>query len=99
VTIVPSAADDCHVIDGGDRACGELLMAILRQTRHMPGGTIIRILAEDPAAPIDIPAWCHLTGHRYQGQLSHEGRPAYDVILSGIRQTGTNPWRPPAANT
>lgn len=84
-----------HVIDGGDRACGELLLAVLREIATMGQGTVVRIIAEDPAAPIDIPAWCHLTGHHYQGHASHQGRPAYDVRLGAARQTGTNPWRAP----
>lgn len=84
-----------HVIDGGDRACGELLLAVLREIRPMSAGAGVRIIAEDPAAPIDIPAWCYLTGNHYEGPVSHGGRPAFDVRLGATRQTGTNPWRAP----
>jgi len=26
---------------------------------------VIRLIATDPAVPLDIPVWCHLTGHAY----------------------------------
>jgi tRNA 2-thiouridine synthesizing protein A len=30
-------------------------------------GEIIRVLADDPAARNDIPAWCRMKGHEYVG--------------------------------
>ncbi|MFE1172612.1 sulfurtransferase TusA family protein [Streptomyces sp. NPDC058773] len=26
-------------------------------------------MATDPAAPLDLPAWCHMTGHHYLGPV------------------------------
>ena len=50
-------------IDGGDRACVRLLLELRSRISGLPGGTVIHLIASDPAAPIDLPAWCHLTGH------------------------------------
>ncbi|HYO20264.1 MAG TPA: sulfurtransferase TusA family protein [Dermatophilaceae bacterium] len=84
--------DGMHLIDGGDRGCGELLLAVHATVKSLPEGTLVRILASDPAAPIDIPAWCYLTGHRYQGQARHHERAAYDVELGPPRPLGRSAW-------
>ncbi len=82
------------VIDGGDRACGELLLQLAGQLRGMRAGTVVRLVATDPAAPVDVPAWCHLTGHRYLvAGRQPDGRPHYDVVLSGQARS-TDPHRP-----
>jgi len=49
--------------DMGELSCGDLVMAILKTLRPLQAGDILEIRAMDPAAPIDIPAWCRLTGH------------------------------------
>ncbi|UWZ40668.1 sulfurtransferase TusA family protein [Dactylosporangium roseum] len=30
-----------------------------------PPGTVIEVLADDPAAAVDIPAWCRMRGHTF----------------------------------
>ncbi len=82
-----------EVVDGGDLGCGELLLVLAARSRTLAPGSSVRLLATDPAAPIDLPAWCHLTGHSYLGQdLTAEGRPYYDIRLSdGPRNTSNAP--------
>lgn len=59
---LPSRADIDW--DAGDLGCGELLLELkIRLKRARPGSTA-RIVARDPGAPADLPAWCGLTGHR-----------------------------------
>ena len=85
-----------EVVDGGDLGCGELLLVLAARSRALAPGSTIRLLATDPAAPIDLPAWCHLTGHSYLGQgLTAEGRPYLDVRLSdgSNRTSHAQPWR------
>jgi tRNA 2-thiouridine synthesizing protein A len=57
------------VIDGGDRACVALLLVLRRRICDLPAGTVIHLIASDPAASIDLRAWCHLTGHAYLGSI------------------------------
>jgi tRNA 2-thiouridine synthesizing protein A len=57
--VLPS---DCFQ-DMGELSCGDLVMAILKALRPLQPGDVMEIRALDPAAPIDIPAWCRLTGH------------------------------------
>ncbi|MEJ7633192.1 hypothetical protein [Aeromicrobium sp.] len=84
-----------ELIDGGDRSCGDLLLVLAARSRALGRGTI-RLLANDPAAAIDLPAWCHLTGHSYLGRgVNAQGRPYFDVRLSNVARTTdhTQPWR------
>lgn len=83
-----------EVFDGGDLACGELLLRLVSYLRSVRNGTVVRIVATDPAAPIDLPFWCHLTGHRYLGTaLQPDGRPSFDVVLEA-QASATVPGRP-----
>ena len=83
-------------IDGGDLACGELLMRLVQPMRELSPGQVVRLVATDPAAPLDIPAWCHLTGHGYLGKgFGADGRAHYDLEVSAQpRHTRPgSPWR------
>jgi tRNA 2-thiouridine synthesizing protein A len=40
---------------------------------------VLRVLADDPAAAVDIPAWCRLRGQEYAGTVVHDGATGYDV--------------------
>ena len=87
---------NAEVIDGGDRACGELLLVLAARIRSLTPHSTLRLLATDPAAALDLPAWCHLTGHQYLGHgVDAEARPYYDLRLAAdARSTqDANPWR------
>jgi len=93
---VPPPAD-AELVDGGDRACGELLLVLARRMRRLRRDTRVRLVATDPAAVVDVPAWCHLTGHRYLGAgRQPDGRAHYDLqSTADPRPTHPNdPWRP-----
>ncbi len=84
-----------EVVDGGDVGCGELLLRLVGRLRHQPAGAVVRLVATDPAAPIDLPAWCHLTGHAYLGSgRGPDGRPHYDLqVAPHASQTDdARPW-------
>ena len=59
--------------DAGDLACGELLIELRLRMMGLAPGDVLRVRATDPAAPLDIPAWCWTTGHR----LEQERHPQY----------------------
>lgn len=92
-TSSPASQDAVVVIDSGDLACGELLMLLHRQIRNLPAGTIVGILSGDPAAEIDLPAWCHLTGHRYQGRASPDGPIVIELAFHANPVDPDRPWR------
>ncbi|GAA4146206.1 sulfurtransferase TusA family protein [Actinomadura keratinilytica] len=96
-----SPAAEPVVIDGGDQSCTRLLLKLRGQLAELPAGTIVHLLASDPAAPVDLAAWCHLTGHTYLGPLpDRPGTPCYVLRVSASpRPTDPkSPWRPAATD-
>lgn len=51
------------VWDAVDLSCGDLVLQLRIRLQSMKPGTILELTAKDPAAPIDLPAWCGLTGN------------------------------------
>lgn len=49
--------------DAGDMGCGDLVLELRRRLLSMQSGDVIKVCAQDPGAPEDLPAWCRLTGH------------------------------------
>lgn len=84
------------VVDGGERTCGELLLVLAARTQLLAPRTLIRLLASDPAAAVDLPAWCHLTGHHFLGNgVGDDGRRYYDLQTSATARNtdSAQPWR------
>lgn len=50
--------------DGGDMSCGDLVLELRLRVRALAPRQVLRLVARDPGAPHDLPAWCGLTGHR-----------------------------------
>jgi tRNA 2-thiouridine synthesizing protein A len=49
--------------DAGDLGCGELVLELRSRLQGLPAGTLVAVIARDPGAPADLPAWCRMTGH------------------------------------
>jgi len=49
--------------DAGDLGCGDLVLQLRGRLRELSPGSVLELVALDPGAPSDIPAWCGLTGH------------------------------------
>jgi tRNA 2-thiouridine synthesizing protein A len=49
--------------DAGDLGCGDLVLQLRFRMDGLPPGTVLQLIARDPGAPADLPAWCRLTGH------------------------------------
>jgi tRNA 2-thiouridine synthesizing protein A len=63
--VIDIASDE--VWDAGDRGCGELVLELRRRLTAMPAGGVLQLVARDPGAPADIPAWCRMTGNTLLG--------------------------------
>lgn len=64
----------------------ESLLPLDSQQEQIPVGVrevfvaqTVRLIATDPAAPLDLPAWCHLTGHTYLGTVDGQQRSTYAI--------------------
>ena len=49
--------------NAGDLGCGDLVLELMLRMKAMTPGHVLRLVALDPGAPADIPAWCRMTGH------------------------------------
>jgi tRNA 2-thiouridine synthesizing protein A len=52
--------------DAGDLGCGTLVLDLRKRLRAMPGG-VLKVIALDLGAPLDLPAWCRLTRNELLG--------------------------------
>ncbi len=60
---VPAGLAPLIVIDALGRKCPLPIIMLAQQIRDVPVGSVIAVLADDPAAYTDIPAWCELKSH------------------------------------
>ena len=57
------AAEPVDVWDAGAMGCGELIIQLRGRMLALSPGDVLRVIALDPGAPEDLPAWSRLTGH------------------------------------
>ncbi|GIJ77871.1 tRNA 2-thiouridine synthesizing protein A [Micromonospora phaseoli] len=67
-----------EVLDCLGQRCPLPVIALARRLPELPVGAVIRVLADDPAAAVDIPAWCRMRNQEFLGAAPAPG-PAYDV--------------------
>ena len=72
----PGAVD----LDARGEKCPMPVIRLARLARSAPPGTAIVVLADDPAAESDIPAWARMRGHavEVEGRGDHT---AYRVVV------------------
>jgi tRNA 2-thiouridine synthesizing protein A len=71
--------DPVIVLDCRGQRCPLPVIALARRLPQVDVGAVIRVLADDPAAANDIPAWCRMRGQEFVGA---DGT-AFDVRRSG----------------
>lgn len=81
-------------VDGGDLGCARLLVLLRARARELAPGTVVHLTTSDPVAPIDLPAWCRMTGHRYLGAVPEGPPPATYAIEVAATPRETDPARP-----
>ena len=81
------------VVNGAGKLCVTLLLELRDRIQGLPPGTLVHLIATDPAAPIDLPAWCHLTGHEFLGPLHDAQPPTYLLRLTATARA-TAPGKP-----
>jgi tRNA 2-thiouridine synthesizing protein A len=59
-----AAPPGAPVWDAGDLACGDLVLHLRMRVDALRPGEMLHLVALDPGAPADLPAWARLTGHR-----------------------------------
>ena len=58
-------------IDALGLLCPLPVLRLKKRMRPLPSGATIRLLADDPAAQIDVPHFCAEAGHTFEGAEGH----------------------------
>ena len=67
-------------LDCRGQRCPLPVISLARAVLEVPVGEVVRVVADDPAAAVDIPAWCRLRGQEMAGTGTEpDGVPWYDV--------------------
>ena len=67
-------------IDCRGQLCPMPVLALARAIGEVAVGDEVTVLATDPAAAVDIAAWCRMKGQEYLGvDTAEDGTPAYGV--------------------
>ncbi|WP_437006522.1 cysteine desulfurase/sulfurtransferase TusA family protein [Streptomyces sp. enrichment culture] len=73
------AAGPGLVVDALGRRCPVPVIELAKVIGDVPVGGTVRVLSDDEAARLDIPAWCEMRGQEYAGEEPAEKGTAYLV--------------------
>ncbi|MBT1091517.1 MULTISPECIES: cysteine desulfurase/sulfurtransferase TusA family protein [Streptomyces] len=71
--------EDVLVVDSLGKRCPIPVIELAKVIGDVPVGGLVRVLSDDEAARLDIPAWCEMRGQEYVGEESAERGAAYLV--------------------
>ncbi|MEU5097167.1 aminotransferase class V-fold PLP-dependent enzyme [Streptomyces sp. NPDC020996] len=71
--------DDALVVDALGRRCPIPVIELAKVIGEVPVGGRVRVLSDDEAARLDIPAWCEMRGQEYVGEEPADRGSAYVV--------------------
>ncbi|MEU9349423.1 aminotransferase class V-fold PLP-dependent enzyme [Streptomyces griseoloalbus] len=71
--------DEALVVDALGRRCPIPVIELAKVIGDVPVGGTVRVLSDDEAARLDIPAWCEMRGQEYVGEEPAERGSAYVV--------------------
>ena len=75
----PGSGDD--VVDARGKRCPIPVIDLARHAAEHPAAGRVLVLATDPAAAHDIPAWCRMRGHRFVEERPSGDHTVYVVEL------------------
>ena len=76
-------------VDARGTRCPMPVILAAHAARELPPGTHLLVLATDPAAAADLPAWCRIRGHQVQALTTDpDGAIQAHLILGPSRQDG-----------
>ncbi|TWG89877.1 tRNA 2-thiouridine synthesizing protein A/cysteine desulfurase [Nocardioides sp. J9] len=67
-------------LDCRDLPCPRPIIELAKALPGVPVGGLLAVVARDPAARYDVPAWCRMRGQEYVGEeAADDGAPRYVV--------------------
>jgi TusA-related sulfurtransferase len=74
-----SVAEGGLRIDCTGQRCPLPVIMVARRISEVPVGGTVTVLADDPAARLDLPAWCRMRGQEFAGETDAGGVPVYTI--------------------
>lgn len=78
------------LVDARGLRCPLPVIRLAAAAKGLPAGAELTVLSTDPAAKLDVPAWCRMRGHEHVGTREHhaeagdgawEGRDGWAVTV------------------
>ena len=71
----PATAGDepVLVLDCLGRPCPVPVVELARALLTVAPGEVVEVVSDDPAARLDVPAFCRMRGHAFVGELARAG--------------------------
>jgi tRNA 2-thiouridine synthesizing protein A len=69
----PTAPVPTLTIDARGRKCPIPIIMLAERIREVPVGHLVAVLADDPAAETDVPAWCMLKSQEFVAATELDG--------------------------
>ncbi|CUJ96267.1 Sulfurtransferase TusA [Ruegeria denitrificans] len=72
-----------ETLDALGLLCPLPVLKARKRLKSMPSGAVLRVLADDPAAIIDVPHFCAESGHKLVSQEDADGHQIYLIQKAG----------------
>ncbi len=76
-------SDSSETLDALGLLCPLPVLKARKRLKSMPAGALLRVLADDPAAIIDVPHFCAESGHLLISQEDTDGHQVYVIQKTG----------------
>lgn len=74
--------DEPETLDALGLLCPLPVLKARKRLKSLPAGGLLRVLADDPAAIIDVPHFCTESGHHLLSQEEKDGHQVYLIQKS-----------------
>lgn len=71
-------------LDCTGQRCPQPVIALARVVKTLSPGTTVHITTDDPAAAVDIPAWCRMRRHECTLVADCAGTLTHAVVVGGV---------------
>lgn len=78
-----SMTDISDTLDAVGLLCPLPVLKARKRLKALPDGAILQVFADDPAAIVDIPHFCHEAGHSLAAQSDDGARQVYLICKGG----------------
>lgn len=76
-------SDIAETLDAIGLLCPLPVLKARKRLKSIPAGAVLEILADDPAAVIDVPHFCSEAGHEFLGMSEADSHQVYRVRKAG----------------